>query len=151
MLKIIANFAIGTLSIVKGFIVTGRNAFRPSVTQEYPFKKAPMTARYRGLVDLRTEKCIACSQCVKICPTAALDLKSSLNPETKKRQLSAFTFNEELCCSCGLCAEVCPTAAIFMNQQYEICYVRHEDFLAIDLMNPAKYDRFLSLEEKKKP
>ena len=79
-----------------------------------------MTAAYRGLVDLYPEKCISCLQCTKICPTAALDLTAEINPETKKKVLKTFTFNEELCCSCGLCEEVCPEEAIFLRNDYAI-------------------------------
>ncbi len=142
MIKTLTDIFNDILSIFKGLAVTGKNMFRKNVTIEYPLKKAAMTARFRGMVDLAPAKCITCSQCIKICPTAALDLVAPADPETKKKVLKAFTFNGEICCFCGLCAEVCPTMAITMNQVYEVAYYDRKDLTAIDLMKADKYDRF---------
>jgi formate hydrogenlyase subunit 6/NADH:ubiquinone oxidoreductase subunit I len=139
MIKSINNFFSGFWGIIRGLGITGNNAFRKSVTIEYPLDKPVMTRRFRGLVDLTPEKCIACSQCVKICPTAALELTSAVNPETKKRIASAFAYNSELCCYCGLCGEVCPTSAMFLNQCYEASYVDHKDMTGINLLDKNKY------------
>lgn len=135
----INDMASGFVSILKGLAVTGKNMFRKPVTIQYPFEKPAMTARFRGLVDLYPEKCIACSQCVKICPTAALALETTTNPETKKRAAAVFTYNGELCCFCGLCQEVCPTAAMYMNKCYEVAYYAHDDLTKIDLLKVDKY------------
>ena len=142
MPNMIANIFGGFISILKGLAVTGRNMFRKAETLQYPLQKPLMSDQFRGLVDLYSGKCIACSQCVKICPTAALDLMAQVNPETKKRELKAFTFNGELCCFCGLCQEVCPTEAIFLNKCYETAYFDHTDIVRVDLLDSAKYDRF---------
>ncbi|MBF0618553.1 MAG: NADH-quinone oxidoreductase subunit I [Candidatus Omnitrophica bacterium] len=132
----------GTASIFKGLAVTGKNMFRRPVTIEYPFKKAAMTERFRGLVDLDPKKCIGCFQCVKICPTAALSLTTTMDPTTKSRTPKTFCFNGEICCFCGFCAEVCPVGAIGMNKRYEVAYFKRDAFSAIDLMRPEKYDHF---------
>ena len=137
------------LGIFKGLAVTGKNMFRPNVTVEYPLHKAPMTSRFRGMVDLAPAKCISCSQCVKICPTAALALTAPVDPETKKKLLKTFTFNAELCCYCGLCAEVCPTKAVTMNHLYEVVTFDRKDLASIDLMSLAKYDMFGQAGKKK--
>lgn len=139
MCKVIRDITVGIASILKGLAVTGKNMFRRPVTMPYPFEKPVMADRFRGLVDLYPEKCIACSQCVKICPTAALKLTVSTNPETKKRVPGTFLYNGEWCCFCGLCQEVCPTAAIFMNHCYEVAYDKHEELTAIDLLRSGKY------------
>lgn len=140
MIGMLINIVRGFISILKGLAVTGRNMFRGALTLPYPAQRPVMTERFRGLVDLYPEKCIACSQCVRICPTAALDLVAAVNAETKKRVLSAFTYNGELCCFCGLCQEVCPTSAIYLNQCYEAAYYDHKDFVRINLLNGGKYD-----------
>ncbi|MBF0593609.1 MAG: NADH-quinone oxidoreductase subunit I [Candidatus Omnitrophica bacterium] len=146
MFKMITYVFSGLLSILKGLGITWNNMFRKAVTLQYPLQKPVMTERFRGLVDLIPEKCIACSQCVKICPTAALDLTSAVNPETKKKSPCTFVFNGELCCFCGLCQEVCPTSAIFLNNIYEAAYYKHEDMLKIDLL---KVDKYAHLAPKK--
>lgn len=139
MCQKVYDIVAGVVSILKGLGVTGKNMFRKAVTIEYPFEKPTMTARFRGLVDLHPEKCIACFQCVKICPTAALQLEATINPETRKKFPGVFTYNEELCCFCGLCQEVCPTAAMYLNQCYEVAYYRHDDLAKIDLLKADKY------------
>ena len=139
MFKLFVDIWQGIVSIFKGFVVTGRSMFRKPVTIQYPLQKAAMTQRFRGMADLRVEQCISCLQCVRICPTAALDLTSVTNPETKKKALESFCFNAELCCFCGLCQDVCPTKAIFLNALYEVAYYKRSDVTAIDLMAPDKY------------
>ena len=149
MIKGLKIFISGFCGIIKGLTVTLTNAFRKSVTLEYPLDKPVMPERFRGLVDLVPEKCIACSQCVKICPTAALELVSEVNPETKKRTPCTFVFNSELCCYCGLCGEVCPTSAIFLNKCYEASYYKHADMNAVNLLVKDKYNQLISPKSKK--
>lgn len=137
MIKLIKDLFVGSLSLIKGLIVTLKNNFEPATTVQYPTQKLAMNERFRGLVDLTPEKCIVCQQCVKICPTACLALTSKLTPE-KKKALETFTYNIELCCFCGLCQQTCPTSAVFMNKIYEVTtYDRKQ--LTIDLLNPDKY------------
>lgn len=150
MFKVIKDIILGSLSIYKGLAVTGRNMFRKAETLQYPAEKPVMTDKFRGLVDLHPEKCIACSQCVKICPTAALELSAAVNPETKKRALTAFTYKAEICCFCGLCQEVCPTAAIYLNQCYEAAYHEHKDLSAVDLLKGDKYSFLARTDSKRK-
>jgi NADH-quinone oxidoreductase subunit I len=146
---------LGFISLLIGMKVTIRNFFSPPVTLDYPSQKRPMTANFRGMVDLKPEACVICYQCIKICPTAALYLshKQTVEDGKKKNEITKFTFNAELCCFCGLCDEVCPTDAIFMNKMYEVSAYAHEQILNIDLMDANKYthlDSNYSLEEQKR-
>ena len=129
------------LSLLIGMKVTMKSFFDKSVTLEYPLKKQPMTANFRGMVDLKPEACVICYQCIKICPTAALYLSHQQKTveEKKKNEITKFTYNAELCCFCGLCDEICPTDAIFMNKVYEVSAYSHNQIVNIDLMNPVKY------------
>ncbi len=148
----IKKFFIAFYSILKGFKVTFKNMFKKPVTLDYPRKKQPMKERFRGMVDLYPEDCVICYQCIKICPTAALDLAHKVK-EDKKKEITLFDFNAELCCFCGLCEEICPTDAIFLNKMYEVSYYDHKDMLKIDLMNNDKYKQVggQKLEPKKVP
>lgn len=137
MIKYFINIAAGAISLIKGLFVTFKNLFSKAVTIQYPTQKLQMTERYRGLVDLRIEKCIKCYMCVKICPTGCLSLAHKEGAE-KKKEFEYFKYNMELCCFCGLCDQVCPTQAIYMNKIYEIA-VYSRDKLYIDLLNPEKY------------
>ena len=84
MIKYFINIAAGAISLIKGLFVTFKNLFSKAVTVQYPTQKLQMTERYRGLVDLRIEKCIKCYMCVKICPTACLSLSHKETAEKKK-------------------------------------------------------------------
>ena len=142
MFRQIKNILLGFISLLIGMKVTIKNLFAPAVTLEYPIKKQPMKENFRGMVDLVPPDCVICYQCIKICPTAALDLghKQLVVEEKKKNEITKFTFNAELCCFCGLCEEICPTDAIYLNQMYEVSTFKHEDLLKIDLMDPQKYN-----------
>jgi pyruvate formate lyase activating enzyme len=52
-------------------------------------------------------KCIACGECVRICPVEACELTSG-----------GVVTETEICSACGLCAEVCPTLASEMSGRY---------------------------------
>ncbi|MBF0503964.1 MAG: 4Fe-4S binding protein [Candidatus Omnitrophica bacterium] len=129
----------GFYSILKGFKVTFKNMLKKPVTLNYPIVKKPMTDRFRGMVDLVPEKCVICYQCIKICPTAALELEHKVLEDNKTKTITKFVFNGELCCFCGFCGEICPTDAIFLNKMYEVSYFAHKDLLTIDLMRKDKY------------
>jgi len=130
---------MGAYSILKGFKVTFKNIFRKSVTLNYPIDKKPMSSRYRGMVDLEPPKCVICYQCIKICPTAALDMGHKVLEDNKTKNITKFVYNAELCCFCGLCEEICPTDAIYLNKMYEVSYFQHKDVINIDLMSKEKY------------
>ena len=53
-------------------------------------------------------KCIACGECVRICPMEACEL----TPE-------GVVTETEICSACGLCAEICPAKASEMSGRYE--------------------------------
>jgi NADH-quinone oxidoreductase subunit I len=142
MKKYFQNIITGSISLVKGMKVTFGNIFIPKITLQYPTQKQPMVERFRGLVDLRTEKCIVCSQCVRICPTACLSLASKLTEE-KKKVIESFKYQMELCCFCGLCEQVCPVSAVYLNKIYEVAVYSRDD-LKIDLLDPQKYAKFNS-------
>ncbi len=147
MIKYLKAFFAGILSLYKGMAVTLRSIFAPAVTLQYPTQKQPMKTRFRGMVDLIPPDCVICYQCIKICPTAALDLAHQQLPAPeKKKEITKFTFDAELCCFCGLCEEICPTDAIYLNKMYEVATYTHGE-LKIDLMDANKYKGFPKAEE----
>ena len=84
-----------------------------------------MPERSRGIVVLLSDKetgelnCTACMLCMRSCPTAAIQIDSHKDEDTKKRVLDGFVVNFNLCCFCGLCEEACNFAAIKMATMYE--------------------------------
>ena len=141
MIRQIKNFYLSVLSLLIGMKVTMKNLFSPAVTLQYPSEKQPMKYNFRGMVDLIPKDCVICYQCIKICPTAALELahKQTVVENKKDNVITKFTFNAELCCFCGLCEEICPTDAIYLNKMYEVSTFGHDELLNIDLMDPKKY------------
>ncbi len=146
MINFLKIFFTGIYSIYKGMAVTLKSYFAPAVTLQYPIQKQPMKERFRGMVDLIPPDCVICYQCIKICPTAAIDLAHQQLPAPeKKKEITKFTFDAELCCFCGLCEEICPTDAMFLNKMYEVSTYSHGE-LKIDLMDPNKYKNFPKAE-----
>lgn len=50
------------------------------------------------------EKCNSCGQCVRICPSTAINIKDGI-------------IKDERCISCGHCYAVCPKAAVAFNKE----------------------------------
>jgi NADH-quinone oxidoreductase subunit I len=141
MIRFLRNTIQGAWSLIQGMIITSKNLITPAVTLQYPDKKETMNERFRGLVDLDPPKCIACYQCVRLCPTGCLYLAHE--QVEQKKIPKTFTFNMELCCFCGLCEQACPTRAIYLNKIYEIA-TTHREPLHIDLLDPEKYHEWSS-------
>ena len=69
------------LDIYKGLFLTFRRIFKPSVTINYPYEKAPLSPRFRGEHALRRypngeERCIACKLCEAACPALAITIEA---------------------------------------------------------------------------
>ncbi len=58
-----------------------------------------------ALARVDTELCIACGQCVEVCPTGAINLQE------------AATIDESRCVGCGSCVQECPTEAISLAER----------------------------------
>ncbi len=61
------------------------------------------------LIEVDTNKCIACERCVRICPYSAIFFK--VVNKGKPSEYITFRFTER-CVNCGACVDVCPTGAL---------------------------------------
>ena len=66
---------------LKAHALTLKYFFKPKVTINYPFEKAPLSPRFRGEHALRRypngeERCIACKLCEAICPAQAITIEA---------------------------------------------------------------------------
>lgn len=110
---------------VKGFAVTFKRLFAPTLTIEYPDEKREMAPRFRGLPSLRVDPesgealCVACGLCARICPTSCLEMHV-VPSEEGDRELGEFLLKAGRCMFCGLCSQVCPVDAITMSGEYEL-------------------------------
>ncbi|MFP7696250.1 NADH-quinone oxidoreductase subunit NuoI [Trueperella sp. LYQ143] len=117
-------------SPVAGFGVTFSTIFRPTVTEQYPFKKVPTRPRYHGIHRLNRyadglEKCIGCELCAWACPADAIYVEAAANtPQAQyspgERYGRVYQVNYLRCIFCSYCIQACPTRALTMSNEYEI-------------------------------
>ena len=104
------------LELFKGMALTGRYAFRPKVTLQYPEEKTPLSPRFRGLHALRRypdgeERCIACKLCEAVCPAMAITIEAAERADGTRRT-TRYDIDLTKCIFCGFCEEACPVDAI---------------------------------------
>lgn len=124
---------------VGGFAVTAKDAFKPYVTEQYPFEKHPTAPRFHGRHQLNRyedglEKCVGCELCAWACPADAIFVEAGTNtPEAQyspgERYGKVYQINYLRCIGCGLCIEACPTRAITMTNYYEIASHTREELI----------------------
>jgi len=64
---------------------------------------------FRGKIKYDREKCIGCSLCVKVCPTAAIEYLK------EKKKIRIYVSR---CCFCAQCNDVCPVGALSMSDEF---------------------------------
>ncbi len=124
-----------------GFIAMlfSKNRKRKIFTVYYPEERVSLPPSYRGRPVLvadenRTERCVACGLCEKICPASCIRIQPAETADEKERYPASFTLDLARCVFCGFCEEVCPKTALVMSSEFEI----------------ANYDRRVLLLDKKR-
>src|SRR5688572_29370876 len=79
-------------ALAKGFELTFRHLFRPTVTEDYPDEPPHFAERFRGLHVLQRdeqglEKCVACFLCAAACPANCIYIEAAEN--TAAQRISA--------------------------------------------------------------
>lgn len=128
MKKVFLKIIQGFISILKGMGVTGVNFLRSPITVQYPDEKIDIAPIWRGWLYWEEEKCIACSLCVRNCPSHCIELETEVG-EDKKRKPKNYTINFGMCMFCGLCVETCPTNCLTWQPVYEEASYKREDFI----------------------
>jgi NADH-quinone oxidoreductase subunit I len=121
------------VDLLEGLWVTFRNQ-KPSyvVTEQYPLERPAVAERYRGAPRLNVNPednqtlCIACNLCALACPERLIIVGSERNEETRRKELTHFTYDTSRCMFCGLCEDACPVDALELTQDFELAYYTRE-------------------------
>jgi len=114
------------VAIIKGMFITIQHFFKKKVTLDYPKKKKPVVAIYRGQHILKrdeqgAERCTACGLCAIACPAEAITMVAAERKKgeeklyKEEKYASMYEINMLHCIFCGLCEEACPKEAIFLT------------------------------------
>ena len=136
------------LEFFKGFMLTGKYAFRSKITLEYPEEKTPLSPRFRGLHALRRyengeERCIACKLCEAVCPAMAITIESEVRADGSRRT-TRYDIDLTKCIFCGFCEESCPVDSIVETSILEYHGEKRGDLYFTKEMLLAVGDRYES-------
>ncbi len=119
--------------LAKGLSVTFRNQDpKRTYTEQYPMQRPHIAERFRGAPRLNVNPdtgeslCIACDLCALACPEHLIVLSSERNPQTRRKELTTFTYDTSRCMFCGLCEEACPSNALVLSKGYELALYTRE-------------------------
>lgn len=115
------------IDLIEGLRVTFRSQHPKNiVTEQYPRERPKIAERYRGAPRLNTNPetgetlCIACNLCAVACPEQLIVVTSERNEQTRRKELTTFTYDTSRCMFCGLCEDACPVDALELTQDFEI-------------------------------
>jgi NADH-quinone oxidoreductase subunit I len=119
--------------LAQGMWLTLKTFFKPKATINYPYERAPISARFKGEHALRRypngeERCIACKLCEAICPAQAITIEAEPR-EDGSRRTTRYDIDMTKCIYCGLCEEACPVDAIVEGPNLEFAAETREELL----------------------
>jgi len=136
------------VDLIQGLRVTfAAQAPRNIYTEQYPAERPKVAERYRGAPRLNVNPdtgetlCISCDLCAIVCPENLIVVTSVRNPQTRRKDLTEFTYDLSRCMFCGLCEDACPVDALELTQDFELAQYSREGLI---------WDRQM-LEEGPKP
>jgi len=125
--------AVFLVDLLEGLWVTFRQQPTKNIcTEQYPAERPKIAERYRGAPRLNTNPedgttlCIACNLCALACPEKLIVVSSARNEQTRKKELTTFTYDTSRCMFCGLCEDACPTDALELSQDFELASYSRE-------------------------
>jgi NADH-quinone oxidoreductase subunit I len=144
MLLYFQRIASGAWSLCQGLWTTMRiGAFRKPVTAEYPHEQPELSPAYRSCIQLirfdetDTHDCVACMQCVQVCPSDCITIEGERPDGMKKKRATQFDVHYSLCSLCGLCLDVCPTDTLEYSNKFDDAGY-HRDEWTYDLLAPYR-------------
>jgi NADH-quinone oxidoreductase subunit I len=104
-------------------------------TEQYPMERPQVAERYRGAPRLNVNPdtdetmCIACDLCALACPENLIVVSSARNEQTRRKELTNFTYDLSRCMFCGLCEDACPVDALELTQDFELASYTREGWI----------------------
>ena len=121
------------VDLLKGMALTFRSQDPAAVyTEQYPLERPQVADRYRGAPRLNNDVetgetlCIACNLCALACPENLIVVGAERNEQTRRKELTTFTYDLSRCMFCGLCEDACPTDALELTQDFELANYTRE-------------------------
>ena len=121
------------VDLLQGMWVTFRNQSPKYIyTEQYPTERPKVAERYRGAPrlninpDTNETLCISCNLCALACPENLIVVTSVRNEQTRRKDLTAFTYDLSRCMFCGLCEDACPVDALELTQDFELASYTRE-------------------------
>ncbi len=129
----------GSKSLIKGMLITGRQFFKPVITEQYPYEAPTMPPLFRGHVELignaetGLPNCVVCMMCQRACPSDCISLDGKKAEGGKGKVLTSYILDFTKCSLCGSCVESCKFNALRYSREYNLVSFNKDDFI-IDLM-----------------
>ncbi len=98
------------------------NLVKKPATVKYPFKRLPISPRFRGKHELLKDRCTGCGLCADICPAFAISMI-----EVDGKRFPSIDLGK--CIFCYQCEDVCPRGAIRRSGDFELASWRREDLI----------------------
>jgi NADH-quinone oxidoreductase subunit I len=122
------------MGIVKGLLVTLKNARRKPFTTQYPEQRLELAARFRGQeFTWYVDRCTGCASCAKHCPLGIIRIETDPNGGNEQDggtyRVDTFDIDQARCMYCGLCVEACPYDALHMGSNFEASQARRADLV----------------------
>ncbi len=103
-----------------------RQVFTRPFTYFYPYEDRYYPDRTRGRHIHIRKNCIACAQCVRVCPTVAIRIDKQDRCYEKD---AALYFDYTRCIFCGLCVQACKNNALFHTKVVDLSEGDRKDLL----------------------
>ena len=134
------------MGIIKGLLVTLKNARRKPFTTQYPEQRLEQAARFRGHeFTWYVDRCTGCASCAKYCPLSIIRIETDPNGGNEQDggtyRVDTFDIDQARCMYCGLCVEACPYDALHMGSNFEASQARRADLVITkeDLIGREKH------------
>ncbi len=121
----IGSIVGGLRTLFTGLGITGKEIGGKAVTLRYPHEEPELSDAFRSVIQLvRFEEtgshdCVACMQCVKICPSVCITIEGGKVEGIKGKRATEFEIDFALCSLCGLCIDTCPTDTLEWSNIYD--------------------------------